>query len=78
MDGCRDYQTKGRKSERERQMSYEIAYRWNLKRKKRYKRTYLQNRKKTHRHRKQTHGYQRAKEMGQIRRLGFAYTLYYT
>ena len=42
MDGPRDYHTKWSKSERERQISYDIAYMWNLK--KGYKWTYLQNR----------------------------------
>ena len=31
MDGPRDYHTKWSKSERERQMSYDITYVWNLK-----------------------------------------------
>ena len=31
MDGCRDYHTKGRNSERERIISYDITYMWNLK-----------------------------------------------
>ena len=31
MDGPRDYHTKWSKSERERQMPYDITYRWNLK-----------------------------------------------
>ena len=31
MDGPRDYHTKGSKSERERQISYDITYMWNLK-----------------------------------------------
>ena len=42
MDGPRDYHPKWSKSERERQISYDIAYMWNLK--KWYKRTHLQNR----------------------------------
>ena len=42
MDGPRDDHTKGSKSDRERQISYDITYMWNLK--KGYKRTYLQNR----------------------------------
>ena len=41
MDGPRDYHTKWNKSERERQISYDITYMWNLKR--RYKWTYIQN-----------------------------------
>ena len=31
MDGPRDYHTKQSKSERERQMPYDITYMWNLK-----------------------------------------------
>ena len=31
MDGPRDYHTKRTKSERERQISYDITYMWNLK-----------------------------------------------
>ena len=31
MDGPRDYHTKWSKSERERQISYDITYMWNLK-----------------------------------------------
>ena len=42
MDGPRDYHTKWSKSERERQISYDITYMWNLE--KWYKETYLQNR----------------------------------
>ena len=42
MDGHRDYHTKWSKPDRERQVSYDIAYIWNMK--KRYKWTYLQNR----------------------------------
>ena len=46
MDGPRDYHTKWSKSDRERQISYDIAYMWNLKKEKRYRWTYLQNRKR--------------------------------
>ena len=42
MDGPRDYHSKGNKSDRKRQISYDIPYMWNLK--KWYKWTYLQNR----------------------------------
>ena len=42
MDGPRDCHTEWSKSDRERQISYVIAYTWNLK--KGYKWTYLQNR----------------------------------
>ena len=31
MDATRDYHTKGSKSERERQIPYDITYMWNLK-----------------------------------------------
>ena len=41
MNGPREYYTKWSKSDRERQMSYDITYTWNLK--KWYKWTYLQN-----------------------------------
>ena len=43
MDGPRDYHTKWNKPDRERQVSYDTTYMWNLK-KIRYKRIYLQNR----------------------------------
>ena len=46
MDGPRDYHTKWSKSDRERQISYDIAYMWNLKEKKRHKWTYFKNRKR--------------------------------
>ena len=42
MDGPRDYNTKSSKSDRERQMPYDITHMWDLK--KGYKRTLLQNR----------------------------------
>ena len=42
MDGPRDCQTEGSKSDRERQISYDTAYMWNLKQG--YKWIYLQNR----------------------------------
>ena len=42
MDGPRDYHTKWSESDRERQISYDITYMWNLK--KWYKWSYLQNR----------------------------------
>ena len=44
MNGPRDDHTKWSKSDRERQVSYDIAYMWNLKKKKKNKWTYLQNR----------------------------------
>ena len=54
MDGSRDNHIKWSQSERE------ITYMCNLKKKKRYKWTYLQN-KQTHRQRKQTFGKERVK-----------------
>ena len=42
MDGPREYYTKWSKPDRERQISYDITYMWNLK--KWYKWAYLQNR----------------------------------
>ena len=42
MDGPRDYPTKWSKPDREQQISYDIAFMWNIK--KRYKWTYIQNR----------------------------------
>ena len=44
MDGARDYHTKWSKPDRERQTSYDITYMWNLKKKKKYKWTHIQNR----------------------------------
>ena len=43
-DGPRDYHTKWSKPNRERQISYDIAYMCNLKKKKWYKWTCIQNR----------------------------------
>ena len=51
----------------QRQISYDIAYIWNLKKNKNKKTTKLNlfpNPKETHRHRKQIHGYQREKGGG--------------
>ena len=45
MDRPRDCHTEWSKSDKERQISYDVAYMWNLK-KKGYKLTYLQNRNK--------------------------------
>ena len=57
MNGPRDYHTKWSKSDRERQISYDIIYMWDLKKKD----TNNLYTKQTHRHRKQTYGYQRGK-----------------
>ena len=68
MDGPREYHTKWSKSERERQILYDITYMQNLK----YDRNEKQ--KQIHRHRKQIYGYQRGKGLGEgwIESLGLA------
>ena len=62
MDGLRDYHTKWRKSDRERQILYDIAYTWNLKEN---TNELIHKQKETHRHRKKnkqtTYGYQKGK-----------------
>ena len=55
MDGPRDYHTKWSKSDRERQISYDVVYMWNLKEKK-TQMSLFPKQKQTHSHRKQTHG----------------------
>ena len=50
MDGPRNYHTKWSKSDRERQISYDITYMWNLK----YDTSELTKQKQPQRHRKQT------------------------
>ena len=58
MDGPRDYHTKWSKSDRERQILYDITYMWNLK----YDTMNLfTKQKQTHSLWKQTDGYQRGK-----------------
>ena len=75
MDGPRDCHTKWSKSQREKQISYKIAYMWNLE--KWYKWTYLQSR-NSHRCREQTYDYHGGKgEVGRIGRLGLTYIHYY-
>ena len=61
MDGPRGYHTKWSKSGREGQLSWDITYMWNLK-----SDTVIlfTKQKLTHRHRKQTYGYQRRKGVG--------------
>ena len=58
MDGPRDCHTEWSKSDRERQISYDIAYMWDLK--KWYNLTYLQNRNRVT-DVKNKHGYQGGK-----------------
>ena len=58
MDEPRDYHTKWSKSDRERQISYDVTYMWNLK----YDTNELIYKIETgSRHRKQTYGYERGK-----------------
>ena len=59
MDGPRDCHTKGSKSHRERQISYDITYMWNLK--KMIQMNLFTKQKQTHRLQKQTYGYQSGK-----------------
>ena len=62
MDGPRVYHTKWSNTERERQIPYYITYMWNLK----YDTNDLfTKQKQTHKHRKQTYGYQRGKGVGE-------------
>ena len=63
MDGPRDYHTKWSKSDRKRQISYDITYMWNLKKKKKDTNELI-SKTETHRHRKQIYGYQRGKGGG--------------
>ena len=60
MDATRNYHTKWSKSDRERQVSYDIAYIRNLK--KWYEWTYLQNKNSVTDVEKQTYGYQSRKK----------------
>ena len=62
MDGPRDYHTNWSKSDRERQISYDIAYMWNLK----YDTNELIYKTETDIKKKKTHGYQRGKGEGGI------------
>ena len=59
MDGPRDYHTKWSKLERERQISYDMAYMCNLK--KMIQMNLFTKQKQTHRHKRQTYGYQRGR-----------------
>ena len=76
VDGPRDYHTKGSKSERERQIPYDITYTWNLK----YNTNKLiYNQKQTHKYREKTCGRQRegVVEEGRIGSVGLADANYY-
>ena len=63
MDGPRDYHIKWSKSDRERQISYDITHMWNLTFKK-IQMNLFTKQKQTYRYRKQTYGYQRGKVVG--------------
>ena len=65
MDGPRDYHTKWSKSDRERQISYDITYMWNLKKKKNDTNELIYKTETDHRIQKQTYGYQRGNMVGQ-------------
>ena len=76
MDRPRDYHTKWSKSDRKRQISYDITYFWNLKNV--IKMNLLTKQKLTHRHIKQTYGYQRGLEGEKINQeFGINITHYY-
>ena len=64
MDGPRDHHTKWSKSNRERQISYDITYMWNIK--KMTQMNLFTKQKQTQRLWKQTYGYQRGKVGGGI------------
>ena len=64
MDGPGDYHTKWSKTDRERQTSYDIAYIWNLKKKKKIQMNLLTIQKQTHRLREWTYGYQMGTDWG--------------
>ena len=59
MDGPRDYYTKWSKPDRERQISYDVTYMWNLKKYIYTQMNLFTKQKETHRYRKQLDGYQR-------------------
>ena len=56
VDGPRDYRTKWSKSDKERQISYDMAYMWNLNKKQKIQMNLSPKQKENHRHRKQTYG----------------------
>ena len=64
MGGPRDYHINWSKSDRERQISYNIAHMWNLIFFKGCKWTYLQDRNRLTDIKKQTYGYQRGNMVG--------------
>ena len=65
MDGPSEYHTKWNKSDRERQISYDITYMWDQKTDLFTKSSLFTKNlliKQTHRHRKQTYGYQKGRD----------------
>ena len=64
MDGPRNYHIKWSKSDIERQISYDIAYMWNLKK---VQEDLFTKQKQAHRHRKQTYSYQRGRDKSGVR-----------
>ena len=60
MDGLGGYYAKWNKSDRERQILYDIIYVWNIKN----KLVNITEKKQTHRYREQTSGYQRGEVRG--------------
>ena len=61
---------------RERQISYDITYMWNLKKKK-IQMNLFTKQKQNHKLREQTYGYQRGEGEGYLGSLGFTCTHYY-
>ena len=62
-----DDHTKWSKSDRERQISYDIAFMWNLKKKKMMPMNLFTKRKQAHRLREQTYAYQKEGWLGKDR-----------
>ena len=75
MDGPKDYHTEWSHSARERHISHDIAYMWNLKTW--YKQTYLQNRNRVADIEHKLLVTKRKREQEIIRSLGITYTQYY-
>ena len=62
MNGPRDYHTKWSKPDRERQISYDTIYMWNME--KIIQMNLFTKQKEVYKHAKQTYGYQRRKGSG--------------
>ena len=72
MDGPGDYHTELNKPDRGTQISNDIHYMWDIK--KIQKRNLKTKQKQTHRHRKQTYGYQKGKGGDESQDLALKYT----